>query len=246
MPKQNPYLIENKKPVEEVREIPTYQPKYTDEEVAKLKEIFIAEQKEAIKKYQIKTSPLSPEARSKVIRKWGSDYVSEDREGYGPVFPGYWEAKEKAREEEERVRRGRKFCQAGCCEKLVEEEETYCYLHKKNPNYLSEEQKTAKWLRWGVRTVAGVGASAVLGPVGSLVAGGTLWGTGKIGENVSDNKGNKDFWNSIGSFGGDIAKGELAGKLWGIGGGEMAKEIGVSAEKGFKAGELSYSFYSPS
>jgi len=89
MPKQNPYLIENKKPVEEVREIPTYQPKYTDEEVAKLKEIFIAEQKEAIKKYQIKTSPLSPEARSKVIRKWGSDYVSEDREGYGPVFPGY-------------------------------------------------------------------------------------------------------------------------------------------------------------
>ena len=68
MPK-NPYLIENKKPVEEVREIPTYQPKYTDEEVAKLKEIFIAEQKEAIKKYQIKGSPLSPEARNKVIRK---------------------------------------------------------------------------------------------------------------------------------------------------------------------------------
>ena len=87
MPK-NPYLIENKKPVEEVREIPTYQPKYTDEEVAKLKEIFIAEQKEAIKKYQIKTSPLSPEARNKVIRKWGSDYVSEDREGYGPCYRG--------------------------------------------------------------------------------------------------------------------------------------------------------------
>ena len=84
MPKQNPYLINNNKPVEEVREIPTYQPKYTDEEVAKLKEIFIAEQKEAIKKYQIKTSPLSPEARNKVIRKWGSDYVSENREDYGP------------------------------------------------------------------------------------------------------------------------------------------------------------------
>jgi hypothetical protein len=83
MPK-NPYLIENKKLVEEVREIPTYQPKYTDEEVAKLKEIFIAEQKEEIKKYQIKTSPLSPEARSKVIRKWGGGYVSEDKEGYGP------------------------------------------------------------------------------------------------------------------------------------------------------------------
>src|SRR5256885_16934099 len=84
MPK-NPYLIENKKPVEEVREIPTYQPKYTDEEVAKLKEIFITEQKEEIKKYQIKTSPLSPAARSRVIRKWGSDYVSEDREDYGNI-----------------------------------------------------------------------------------------------------------------------------------------------------------------
>ncbi|CAG8755378.1 14376_t:CDS:2, partial [Ambispora leptoticha] len=50
----------NKKPVEEVREISTYQPKYTDEEVAKLKEIFIAEQKEAIKKYQIKGESYGP------------------------------------------------------------------------------------------------------------------------------------------------------------------------------------------
>jgi len=83
MPK-NPYLIENKKPVEEVREIPTYQPKYTYEEAARLKEQFIAEQKEEIKKYQIKGSPLSPEARNKVIRKWGDGYVSEDKEGYGP------------------------------------------------------------------------------------------------------------------------------------------------------------------
>ena len=33
---------------------------------------------------EVKQSPLSPAARSKVIRKWGSDYVSEDREGYGP------------------------------------------------------------------------------------------------------------------------------------------------------------------
>jgi hypothetical protein len=67
MPK-NQYL-NNNKPVEEVREIPTYQPKYTDEEVARLKEQFIAEQKEEIKKYQIKGSPLSSAARSKVIRK---------------------------------------------------------------------------------------------------------------------------------------------------------------------------------
>ena len=85
MPKQNPYLIkENLAKVEVVREIPTYQPKYTYEEATRLKEQFIAEQKEEIKKYQVKGSPLSPEARSKVIRKWGSDYVSENREGYGP------------------------------------------------------------------------------------------------------------------------------------------------------------------
>ena len=62
-------LISNNKPVEEVREIPTYQPKYTYEEAARLKEQFIAEQKEEIKKYQIKGSSLSPEARNKVIRK---------------------------------------------------------------------------------------------------------------------------------------------------------------------------------
>ena len=69
MVKENIIPKENLAKIEEVREIPTYQPKYTDEEVAKLKEIFIAEQKEAIKKYQIKTSPLSPEARSRVVRK---------------------------------------------------------------------------------------------------------------------------------------------------------------------------------
>lgn len=90
MPNNNNYLPkENLAKVEEVREIPTYQPKYTDEEVAKLKEIFIAEQKE---KYQIKTSPLSPQARNKVIRKWGSDYVSENKEGYGPC-PDWCERK---------------------------------------------------------------------------------------------------------------------------------------------------------
>ena len=84
MPNDNNFIPK----IEEVREIPTYQPKYTYEEAAKLKEQFIAEQKEEIKKYQIKGSPLSPEARSKVIRKWGSDYVSENREGYGPCPDG--------------------------------------------------------------------------------------------------------------------------------------------------------------
>jgi hypothetical protein len=58
MPK-NPYLIENKKPVELVQEL---------------------------KDYEIKKSPLSPAARSKVIKKWGGGYVSEDKEGYGPCY----------------------------------------------------------------------------------------------------------------------------------------------------------------
>ena len=42
-------LIYNKS-VEEVREIPTYQPKYTDEEVARLKEQFIAVLRGTLKK----------------------------------------------------------------------------------------------------------------------------------------------------------------------------------------------------
>jgi len=37
-----------------------------------------------IENYQIKKSPLSPAARGKVISKSGSDYVSDNKEGYGP------------------------------------------------------------------------------------------------------------------------------------------------------------------
>ena len=33
---------------------------------------------------EVKKSPLSPAARSKVIRKWGGGYVSENQESYGP------------------------------------------------------------------------------------------------------------------------------------------------------------------
>jgi hypothetical protein len=50
-------LINNKKPVELVQEL---------------------------KDYEIKKSPLSPAARSKVISKSGSDYVSENKGDYGP------------------------------------------------------------------------------------------------------------------------------------------------------------------
>lgn len=39
-----------------------------------------------LKDYEIKTSKLSPAARSKVIKKWGSNYVSENKEGYGPCY----------------------------------------------------------------------------------------------------------------------------------------------------------------
>ena len=35
--------------------------------------------------YEIKTSQLSPAASSKIIRKWGGNYLSErGKEGYGP------------------------------------------------------------------------------------------------------------------------------------------------------------------
>jgi len=57
MPIQNKYLIENKKPVELVQEL---------------------------EKYEIKKSPLSLVARSKVINKNGSGYVSENKGDYGP------------------------------------------------------------------------------------------------------------------------------------------------------------------
>lgn|SRR6185369_6503944 len=50
-------LVNNKKPVELVQEL---------------------------KDYEIKTSKLSPAARAKVIKMYGGNYVSEDRESYGP------------------------------------------------------------------------------------------------------------------------------------------------------------------
>lgn len=37
-----------------------------------------------VKEYEVKKSKLSPEARKKVIKKWGGGYVSENREDYGP------------------------------------------------------------------------------------------------------------------------------------------------------------------
>jgi len=37
-----------------------------------------------LKDYEIKKSPLSPAARSKVIKKYGGNYVSENKEDYGP------------------------------------------------------------------------------------------------------------------------------------------------------------------
>jgi len=58
MPKQNPYLIENKKSIELVQEL---------------------------EKYEIKKSPLSLTARSKVVNKSGSNYVSDNKKGYGPM-----------------------------------------------------------------------------------------------------------------------------------------------------------------
>jgi hypothetical protein len=36
--------------------------------------------------YEIQTSKLSPAARVKVIRMYGGNYVSENREGYGPCY----------------------------------------------------------------------------------------------------------------------------------------------------------------
>src|SRR3954454_17826885 len=57
MPKLNPHLIENNKSFETVQEI---------------------------EKNEIKKSPLSAVARSKVVKKYGSAYVSEDRGSYGP------------------------------------------------------------------------------------------------------------------------------------------------------------------
>lgn len=59
MVKENLISIENKKPFETVAEI---------------------------KDYEVKKSPLSLVARSKVISKNGGDYLSDNKEGYGPCF----------------------------------------------------------------------------------------------------------------------------------------------------------------
>lgn len=63
-------LVNNKKPVELVQEL---------------------------KDYELKVSPLSPAARKKVINKSGSNYVSENKEGYGPCPDGcYWDSERNA------------------------------------------------------------------------------------------------------------------------------------------------------
>jgi len=72
MPKQNPYLIENKRPIELVQEI---------------------------EEYEIKKSPLSLAARGKVINKSGGGYVSENKGDYGPgsVQSSYSDDSDEAR-----------------------------------------------------------------------------------------------------------------------------------------------------
>jgi hypothetical protein len=129
MPKLNPYLIENKKPIELVQEI---------------------------EKYEIKKSPLSKAARSKVINKSGSNYLSESKEGYGPVLdggePGFRESMRRARKEEDERRR----------------------REASSRGEASTGEKIAKVLVVGA-------ATAALGPVGSILAG---TGVAMIGHNL--------------------------------------------------------------
>ena len=66
MPKINEY-INNKKPVEIVQEVNENN--------------WWQEKQTPIKKFN-----LSPSARSKIISKSGSDYISENKEGHGPMF----------------------------------------------------------------------------------------------------------------------------------------------------------------
>ena len=51
--------------------------------VPKVPETFIVAE---LKEQEIKKSPLSAAAQSKVIRKWGGNYVSENRDSYGPCY----------------------------------------------------------------------------------------------------------------------------------------------------------------
>ena len=72
-----------------------------------------------LKDYEIKKSPLSPAARAKVIKKYGGNYVSENREGYGPVYPSEFDQK-LAREAVEggieyRKKKEQKICTKICC-----------------------------------------------------------------------------------------------------------------------------------
>ncbi len=200
-------LVNNKKPVELVQEL---------------------------KDYEIKKSPLSVAARSKVISKIGSDYVSGNKGDYGPG----WKEFDRM---ESSIWKDEKLCQKyNCYEPKKRGDDKYCGEHRE------KHEEDVRFAKWVGKTSLGIGVSATLGPVGSLVTGGVGWFGGKIGEANSSSESVRGFWSSVSNFGGDMAKGELAGGLWGIGGSEMAKEIGVSASKGYKAGEFSYSVYSTS
>jgi len=80
MVNNNKLIIENKKPTETVYEIKNEIPSY----------------EEFMKDYEVKTSKLSPAARSKIVKRHGSDYLSERAfnndialmQMYGP---GFWD-----------------------------------------------------------------------------------------------------------------------------------------------------------
>lgn len=79
------------------------------------------------------------------------------------------------------------------------------------------------------KTALGIGVGALLGPGGSFLAGGTLWGANKTTELVTGEK--NEIASAIGSFGGDLAMGSIFSSLGGAIAGSMAESRALAGEQ---------------
>lgn len=123
----------------------------------------------------------------------------------------------------------------------------YCCSHGGKVDEILEREREEFFgtLKFLGKTALGIGASSVLGPAGSFITGGALWGTSKIGAAASDSREAKEAWNSIGGFGWDLAQGEVVGSLVGTAAGKLASKGGGDFKKAYESAEIALTYGQP-
>lgn len=193
MPKNNPYYIpkENYKKTEEIREIDS---KY---EIPTFEE-FMRDYKSNEKLENSYNSELKSYEDIRINRSYGPGYGQYDKMEEKDL-ERYRERWKREEAEEERKKEQDLCLKNGCWESRKYGDRKYCSKHREDAD--SGE--------WAAKVALGIGASALLGPVGTLVAGSTLWGASEVGKAASSNEDAKETWNSFSSLGSGMVKGEM-------------------------------------